>query len=80
MNGGGAKSKKQSSLADGKSFVELHNNATAAIKSGLTYWPGVVLQLLKRIYDLEREMQELRQGEMFPATALTPKKEERNGV
>ncbi len=52
-------------LANGKSWLELQHDASAAIKSGIPLWPDVCLQLLKRIHDLEAEAQALRQTDLF---------------
>lgn len=57
---------KAKTLANDKTWAQLEADAKSAIKHGLDeHWPKIVLQLLKRNYDLELEMQVLRQGELF---------------
>lgn len=74
------KSTNKKALADGKNWPELWNAADAAIRSGIEHWPRIAQELLKRIAELEKEMQSLRQIEMFPSISIAVKPTERNGV
>jgi hypothetical protein len=59
-------------VAEGKTHAELkHLCAKALAAGGNVFWPKVVVALLARIYKLEREMQSLRQQELF-APPSTP--------
>ncbi len=62
---------KQKTLANGKTWAQIEADAKKAKDSGITYWPEIALQLLKRNYELELEMQTLRQGELFAPPPLT---------
>jgi hypothetical protein len=52
-------------IAGGRTFTELERDAKKAIDSGMSYWPKVVLELLKLLLKKEAEMQQLKQGELF---------------
>ncbi len=57
---------KAKTLAGGRNWSELDEQAKASIKAGDEYWPSIVRTLLKRNYELEKRIAEISQGEMFP--------------
>jgi hypothetical protein len=52
-------------LADGKTWAELDELAKKAFDQGDKFWPVIVRALLRRIYSQAKELQTLRQGELF---------------
>ncbi len=57
---------KAKTLAGGRTWAQLDEDAKKAIESGVSHWPEIVRQLLKRNQELELKIAEISQGELFP--------------
>jgi hypothetical protein len=57
--------KAEATLAGGKTWKQLHDDAKKAIGSGVEYWPKIVLELLQRHKELAARTAELSQGDLF---------------
>lgn len=67
-------------LAGGKTYDQLHEDATRAMSIGMVYWPKIVIQLLETYAHLVEETEKLRQPDLLAPSQMHGKPTERNGV